>query len=435
MESLYDLIHQKNLLPKGNVYKKEINNHFYYYYQYRENGKNTTKQVSLEEAADLALKISKRKQIETKISEILKEGNKNLSLSNKAREYTGYVMSGDKIVAEFNKGELVYKNDKLCPLVIKRSNSLLNFLKSRVIDSSRTNSRLLKKILNINVNDDTLISLCSYAASVTDNYWFKPKHSKLRYKDITFKNDMLFDTALRGLITVYPKKIIHSPELTTNGSYEKGWKNENGKWWLYKVGSNEEIYSEMFYSRLFEELKLPTAHYEIDGKYIKTMDFSDNFNFEPMIYIVGENDDLVSTFSSLKEINSSIASDYLRLCLFDVVLNNVDRHSENCGVLRDRESGRIVCLAPNFDDNLCLISRETDLAISADEGFLKFFIKLIRSNNEIKESLKKIDFPDLTEEILDKVNRQINIDIKADHKQIKNFVLFRYKTLLEEIIK
>ena len=435
MESLYDLIHEKNLLPKGNVYEKEINNNFYYYYQYRENGKNITKQISLEEVADLTLKISKRKMIESQIRKILKEGQKNISLSNTAREYTGYVMSGDKVVAEFNRGELVYKNEKLCPLVIKNTNSLLNFLKSRVIDSSRTNSRLLKKVLNINVNDDTLVSLCSYAASITDNYWFKPKHSKLKYKDVAFKNDMFFDTALKGLITVYPKKIILSPELTTNGSYEKGWKYENGKWWLYKVGSNEERYSEMFYSRLFEELKLPTAHYELEGKYIKTADFSNNFNFEPMIYLVGENDDLVSTFNTLNKLDSSIASDYLRLCLFDVVLNNVDRHSENCGVLRDKETGKIVGLAPNFDDNLCLISRDSNLNTNVDEGFLKFFIKLIRTNNEIKESLRSINFPVLTEEILDKVNSQIDIEIQSDYEQIKNFVLIRYKTILGEINK
>ena len=45
--------------------------------------------------------------------------------------------------------------------------------------------------MNINVKDDTLVSLCSYAASITDNYWFKPKHSKLTYKDIAFNFDDL----------------------------------------------------------------------------------------------------------------------------------------------------------------------------------------------------------------------------------------------------
>ena len=436
MESLFELFHERNSLPRGNIYKKQIKGHFYFYYQYRENGKNITKQIkNLEEVSKLALQIAKRKQIETKIKKILKYGNRDIELSDYAKEYTGYVMSGDAVVAEFLKGELVSKDDKLCPLIIKRTNSLLNFLKSRSIDSGRTNSRILKKILNINVKDDTLVSLCSYAASISDNYWFKPKHSKLKYKDIAFNNDMFFDTALRGLISIYPKRIILSPELTTNGSYEKGWKNENGEWWLYKVGTKEERYSEMFYSRLFEELNLPTAHYEIEDKYIKTRDFSGNFNFEPMISIAGENENIDFVYKELNLINHQIALDYLRLCVFDVVLNNVDRHNENCGLMRDRETGEIISLAPNYDDNLCLISRSKDLSLDRNEGFLQFFIKLIQGSKEIKTALKEITFPEITDEMLDKINSEINIEFEMDFENIKKYILIRYSTIIDEINK
>ena len=436
MESLFELIHEKNSLPQGNIYKKEIKNNFYFYHQYRENGKNITKQITnLQEIAELTLKILRRKEIEKKIKDLLKNGNKEIELSTYAREYTGYVMSGDAVVAEFLKGELVYKDEEHCPLVIKRTNSLLNFLKSRSIDSGRTNSRLLKKILNINVKDDTLVSLCSYAASISDNYWFKPKHSKLKYKDIVFNNDMFFDTALKGLISIYPKKIILSPELTTNGSYEKGWKNENGEWWLYKVGSKEEIYSEMFYSRLFEELKLPTAHYEIDDKYIKTADFSGDFNFEPMISIIGENENIDFVYRELNKIKHEIALDYLRLCVFDVVLNNVDRHSENCGVMRDRISGEVICLAPNYDNNLSLISRNQNLDFDLNEGFLQFFIKLIQTNKEVKDALKEISFPVITQQLIEIVHSQINLDIIIDIEKLKKYILKRYEAILDEVNK
>ena len=435
MDSLFELIKIKNSLPQGNVYKKGIKGHFYFYHQYRENGKNIIRQVSLEEAGSLALSINERKKIEKQIKDILNTRNKNLILSNSAKEYTGYVMSGDTVVAEFSKGSLIWKDDKLCPLEIKRTNSLLNFLKSRSIDSGRTNSRLLKKILNIQIKDDTLVALCSYAASISDNYWFKPKHSKLKYKDVSFSSDILFDTALKGVISIYPKKIVLSPELTTNGSYEKGWKNEKGKWWLYKVGRSEEIYSEMFYSRLFEELKLPTAHYEIEDAYIKTLNFSENYNFEPMIYLVGENDSIENIYNELNKIKHQIALDYLRLCVFDVVLNNVDRHSENCGVMRDRQTGEILSLAPNFDNNLSLISRNKELSLEKSEGFLQYFLKLISSNPVVKEALKETELPDVTEEMLDRVNSQINMQIDVNFDLIKKYVLFRYKTILEEIKK
>lgn len=433
MPTLFELINKKNSLPKGNVYRKKIKNGLYYYHQYSNEGKDITKKISDEAAILMIEQIKERKEIEKQINEILKNGNREIELSSYAKEYTGYVMSEDIIVAEFLKGELVSEPNPLCPLIIKRTNSLINFLKSRSIDSGRANSRLLRKVLNINVKDDTLVSLCSYAASISDNYWFKPKHSKLKYNDVAFNNDMFFDTALKGLVSIFPKKIILTPELTTTGSFEKGWKNDNGVWWLYKVGTSEEIYSEMFYSRLFEQLKLPTAHYEIDGKYIKTRNFSLSYNFEPMISIVGDNEDVNFIFDKLEEINHSIALEYLRLCVFDVVLNNVDRHNENCGLFRNRTTGEVISLAPNYDNNLSLISRNKTLTLDKTEGFLRAFVSQINNSKKLKSALKEIYFPVITEDILMSVHKQINIEIDVPFEQIKKFILFRYNTILEII--
>ena len=35
---------------------------------------------------------------------------------------------------------------------------------------------------------------------------------------------------------------------------------------------------------------------------------------------------------------------------------NADRHTNNYGVLRDPDSGKVLRLAPNFDNNIALIS-------------------------------------------------------------------------------
>lgn len=435
MKTLFDLLQEKNNLPSGNIYSKKIKNKIYFYHQYREGNLNISNLLTADEVAVLKPQIERRKHIECSIKAILKSGNRELELSNYAREYTGYVMSGDKVVAEFDKGILISEPDELCPLIIKRTKILTEFLKTRSIDSGRTNSRLLRKILNINVKDDTLVSLCSYAASITDNYWFKPKHSKLKYKDISFDNDMLFDTALRGLITIYPKKVILSPELTTNGSYEKGWRNIDGEWWLYKVGTIEERYSEMFYSMLMEKLNLPTAHYELEDTFIKTKNFVIKDNFEPMISLVGENENLEYIYSVLNDINHGIALDFLRLSTFDVVLNNVDRHNENCGVMRDRITGEITCLAPNYDDNISLISRNKNLVIGKNEGFLNVFIKTINASSVLKEALSEIDFPNINEEMLLEIHKKINLPISIDFKKIQDFILFRYKTILKIVNK
>lgn len=435
MDTIFDLIHRQNELPKGNIYKKVIKNNTYFYHQYRENGKNYSIKLNNDEVAPLKEQIEERKVIEKNIKALLKNGNREIELSTFAKEYTGYVMSGNIVVAEFNKGVLVPPTHKLCPLVIKRTNSIYEFLKSRSIDSGRTNSRLLRKVLNINVKDDTLVSLCSYAASISDNYWFKPKHSKLKYEDISFNNDIFFDTALKGIITIYPKKLILTPELTTNGSYEKGWRNIDGNWWLYKVGTINERYSEVFYSRLFEKLNLPTAHYEIDGNYIRTANFAKGVNFEPMVSLVGDNEDIEYIYDALNKINHQIALDYLRLITFDVVLNNVDRHNENCGILRDKETGEIISLAPNYDDNLSLISRNTTLIATEQEGFLSLFLKTIRKSKKIKEGLKEIEFPIITSNLLRSIHEEIGLEIEVDFEAIERYIMFRYETVIKAINK
>lgn len=435
MDTIFDLIHRQNELPKGNIYKKVIKNNTYFYHQYRENGKNYSIKLNNDEIATLKEQIDERKVIEKNIKALLKNGNREIELSTFAKEYTGYVMSGNTVVAEFNKGVLVPPTHKLCPLVIKRTNSIYEFLKSRSIDSGRTNSRLLRKVLNINVKDDTLVSLCSYAASISDNYWFKPKHSKLKYEDISFNNDIFFDTALKGVITIYPKKLILTPELTTNGSYEKGWRNIDGNWWLYKVGTVNERYSEVFYSRLFEKLNLPTAHYEIDGNYIRTANFAKGVNFEPMVSLVGDNEDVEYIYDALNKINHQIALDYLKLITFDVVLNNVDRHNENCGILRDKETGEIISLAPNYDDNLSLISRNTTLIATEQEGFLSLFLKTIRKSKKIKEGLKEIEFPIITSNLLRSIHEEIGLEIEVDFEAIERYIMFRYETVIKAINK
>lgn len=433
MENLYDLINKKNNLPQGRIYKKNIKGKTYFYHQFSNQGKRYSKIIKKEDFDELNKQILERLEIEKQIKEILKNGNKDIALSKSARELTGYVMKEDKVVAEFNQGNLISYNEDLCPLIIKRTKRLEPFLKYRSIDSGRTNSRILKKILNINIKDNNLISLCSYVASISDDYWFKPKHSKLKYKDISFNNDMLFDTSLKGLISIYPNKIILTPELTTNGSYEKGWKNNNGVWWLYKVGNKNEIFSELFYSRLFEKLNLPTAHYEYDGKYILSKNFAEKENFEPMVALVGDDEDYKTIYHELNKINHDIALSYLRLCFFDVVLNNVDRHNENCGIMRDKKTGKIVSLAPNYDDNLCLISRIEMLPLSTNEGFLKMFVSFIKNNEEIKKAYQEIGLPSINKDIIEEVLNEINFDV--DRKNIASYILLRHKTLIDLINK
>ena len=90
----------------------------------------------------------------------------------------------------------------------------------------------------------------------------------------------------------------------------------------------------------------------IDGDYIRTLDFTGGrYNFEPLRAL---SDDC---YGILRDIDKNIADEYVKMVWLDTVCFNMDRHTENSGLLRDNDSGEIIKSAPNFDNNIALISR------------------------------------------------------------------------------
>lgn len=424
METISSLILEKNNLPIGNVYKKTINNSIYYYYQYFSNGKRYSKLIIEDEYKNLKTQIARRKEIES-ILKAMKNSEQKHVLSWNAKKLTGYIMNGNTKVAEFENGNMLWCNSSLAPLVISRTSSIQKFLSLRVLDMSRTNARILKKLLNIKVDDDYMAALYSYALSINDNYWFKPKHSKLKYEGITFKNDNLFETSLRGNTTYFPNINVLTPELTTTGSYEKGWKYINNEWWLYKTGNKEEYFSELFCYNFAKLINLDTAIYEMDNGYIRTKNFSPTTNFEPLASILDDNEDYNDVFNSLCAIDQDIAKQYIKLIFFDAVIYNIDRHNENVGLLRDRKTGNIISLAPNFDNNIALFATTKIIKNPKDDSFLNMFIKFIKNNNKALSIFKEIEFINITKDDIQNILN--NIDIKIDDEiDLINKIFDRY---------
>lgn len=430
MSSISDIVNKLNNLPDGYISYKTIKNKKYAYFQYVENGKLKSKYIKEKDLSDFKNKIEERKKLEKELKKLQFSGKNLPKLADSAKKLTGYIMMQDNVVASFKDGQLIEMNEEMCPLLIKRTHNVSAFLSNRVIDKSRTNARLLKKALQIKESEDELISLYSYGATITDNYWFKPKQSKLKYKDISFDGDFYSDLALTGELIVYPKTPKLTPQLTTPGSYEKCWRKENNKWWLYKKGNENEIFSELFCSLLADKLNIPTAIYKQEDRFIKTLNFADKYNFEPISSIASDDDSFENVFNSIVEINDEIAKQYLLLVWFDCLVNNVDRHNENCGLLRDKKNGKIISLAPNFDNNVALISRSEVLNLNAkDDGLIKMFAKFIKNNKTAYELYREIKLPKLTKQIIHDCFKQI--DTKKDEELIMSFLLNRYKELLK----
>ena len=280
-------------------------------------------------------------------------------------DFDGYLMSGDLAVAEIKRGRITPLDKDRMPLYLISYDDLDGWIDGRAIDRHRTNSRILKKVLRLTDSSDAAAVLRAHAATITDNYWLRSDAElSLTYDAIRFSEDTFAEIALTGRFSSYSKEYSDeqirrgSPELTNIGSYEKCWRIIDGSWWLYKSESAQERFSELLISALGSRLGFSMAEYLPDGEFVKTRDFTEGrYNFEPAKAIMGDEEDYALNYDRLTALEPSLGKQYLDILFMDALCYNVDRHTENYGILRERNTGRVVCMAPNFDNNIALISR------------------------------------------------------------------------------
>lgn len=426
--------------PTGYISRKMIGGKERLYLQWTENGKLKSRYIKESEREKICASVERRKLLQEKLKELkaTPDGIAEMNLKRKAvrnmQNITGTLMSEDRPIATVKNGTIIESDDALLPLFLKRSNNIEEWLASRAIDEHRTNSRLLKKVLRLRLTDNVQTALAVNAATVTDRYWFKPEGSNAVYEDIRFKENYFDSLALRGDPDSFSRKPSRTPELTNTGSYEKCWRLIDGKWWMYKSGNKEEHFSELFICRLGEKLGLDMAHYEYDGKYIRSLDFTDGakVNFEPMRSLVDGDDDYEKCFNTLKALSSDIAKQYLLLIWMDTVCYNMDRHTENFGLLRDVKTGKILSLAPNYDNNVALIARGYPSDVERkNDGFIKFFREFVQNCEEAHELLRQMEIPTITSEIIDECLDEIPIEVDRDF--IREFIL-NGQSIIREII-
>lgn len=341
----------------------------------------------------------------------------------------GYLMHKDDIVSRI-ENDIVMDENAMLPLQLYKGASIEGWLTGRAIDKHRTNSRLLKKVMRMTDTSDIATVLRAHAATVTDNYWFKKDDEDISYKDILFNDDSYADVALFGTFEsvssaekLDPSR-SKSPELTNIGSFEKCWKLHNGKWFMYKRENAREQFSEIFISKLCQHFGYDTAAYEKHDDCVITPDFTENkrYDFEPAVAFVGENEDYSVNYQKLLTFSPEIAEDYVKLLFVDTVCYNMDRHTNNYGLLRDAETGEVVRLAPNFDNNIALISRGYTCTTVRDMDILLMLWQEFIKENDIQ--FKK---PPLNRETVQQIADSIDIDVKKDY--VVDFVINRYNAI------
>lgn len=338
------------------------------------------------------------------------------------------ILSRDTVVAVWHNNKLQVINNDLLPLYLKRVKDAKSWLETRAIDSHRANSRLLKKALRLTEKDDISTVLHVHAATITDTYWVREIGSILKYEDVRFNKDYFSNLALKGLYSSFnsaaKRKDTKTPELTNIGSFEKCWKLRDGKWWIYKSANQKEQFSELFVYELGKALEMNMAHYEKGDQCVKSLDFTDSAKviFEPAFSFMGDEEDYSKVIEKLKELCPTAIPDYVKMIFLDTITANPDRHTGNFGLLRDIKTGKLLELAPNFDNNMALIARGYPTGKTENDLLITLFNELLVKYPEYTQII-----PEVPEQTVKRIVEKLKMKVKS--KAVIELVMNRYNAV------
>lgn len=278
-----------------------------------------------------------------------------------------YLYNADQKAASFtyDKGlitDYAVIEKKLLPMQIREATAdgFAQWLRERAIDLNTFLHRQLANEL-IGSRDKTAIAILTHMYSVSDTFTcfadgeFIPRAHLCKLEEQDAVSDFILissDTSLR-------KHGIVTPNASTDGSFPKTWKFENGAWWLYKLQSAEATRSEREISHALMACGWDAAEYQYSGSYrtrIKSRNFvGENEFFEPYdslrFMFSDKSDDESVIYENIATLGADFEKQFRRILLADALFMNTDRHMRNFGVIRSAVTGEILRMAPNFDNN------------------------------------------------------------------------------------
>ena len=158
----------------------------------------------------------------------------------------------------------------------------------------------------------------------------------------------------------------------------------------------------------------PKAEYELDGSFIRTKDFTKNgkYNHEPMSSLIDEDEDYSNNFNLIYNISPRFAADYLKLIYTDTICYNVDRRTENYGFLRNPDTGEIVSLSPNYDNNIALVSNGPLKLPTAKDTLIQFYIDFLKNNRQARSMFKSLNIQPLSEQEIEECLKKVPIELE-----------------------
>ena len=251
---------------------------------------------------------------------------------------------------------------ELLPMQLRRASAegFTAWLRERAIDLSSVQHRAMMQGL-VGSRDKTVLALRTHMFSISDTFTcfeeghFVPRAKLCRPEEQNAASDFILvssDTSLRRLEGV-------TPNASTDGSFTKTWRYEDGAWWLYKLQSSAATRAEVEISRALRACGWDAAEYAYSGRYrrrVRSKSFLRPHEFfEPYdsfrFFFDDPGDDDGAILRNLASLGPDLGRDWKRICLADALFCNGDRHMRNFGVIRDSQTGEVLRLAPNFDNN------------------------------------------------------------------------------------
>ena len=272
---------------------------------------------------------------------------------------------------------------ELLPMQIRQASAdgFSLWLRERAIDLNSVQHRNLMNEL-IGSRDKTTIALKTHMFSISDTFTcfeereFTPRLQLCQPEDQNTVSDYILvssDTSLRKLRT-------STPNASTDGSFTKTWKFEDGAWWLYKLQSGAATEAEVEISRALRKIGWDAAEYDYVGRYrkrVRTRNFLRPHEFfEPYASFrfqfdnPSDDDDVI--YRNITSLGPVFKQAWKRILLTDALFVNTDRHMRNFGVIRSSVSGEVLRLAPNFDNNQAYLANPSG---TYSEAMLRMYME------------------------------------------------------------
>lgn len=370
---------------------------------------------------------------------------KKFTLMNKNKKVFDFVYDEEEhFIVNFERN--YPENEDYAPFGLIKMNEIdkvefNKWWKNRQIPASRKG---LKEVLhNSNVYDKDnfdLLDAKAYCLSLSDQYWVKGVNEEISWESINFFDNEFSEDIGKILFNGGKTALnlnLNTPDMTSNGNYEKRWKIIDGERYLLKAGSkiyNQEPFNELIATKLYERLlnKDEYVEYSVifdDDKAIskcknfitKDTELVPAWKINEYYEFLDDEDKYTHYIRCLKNLgikDAEILTDKMIVC--DYIIANKDRHFNNFGVIRDVNTLKFIGVAPIFDNGCSLWYDENDMYVG--EFFLtKPFEEYEKTQLSLVKKLEWLDISKL-EDFPNEVKTILSMDKLLSKERINKIV-------------